>query len=82
VEVNGPSTLLTRFAEELRRVAPSFFFSTRGLGGVTKGWRLDVFRIGVVFDRVAGFLAFVVYFVFLHVALIDVLGGHAEGLGQ
>ena len=41
-----------------------------------------MFRIGVVFDRVAGFLAFVVHFVFLHVALIDVLGGHAESLGQ
>ena len=41
-----------------------------------------MFRIGVVFDRVAGFLAFVVHLVFLHVALIDVLGGHAESLGQ
>ena len=80
MEVKGPSTLLTRFAEELRRVAPSFFFSPHGFGGVTKGWKLDVFGVGVVFDRVAGFLAFVVHLVFLHVALIDVLGGHAESL--
>ena len=36
----------------------------------------------MVFDCVAGFLAFVIHLVFLHVALIDVLRGHAESLGQ
>ena len=41
-----------------------------------------MFGIRVVFDTVAGLLAFVIHLVFLHVSLIDVLGGHAEGLGE
>ena len=36
----------------------------------------------VIFDCVTGILALVIDLVFLHVALIDVLGGHAEGLGE
>ena len=38
--------------------------------------------IGVVFDGVAGLLALVVYLVLFDVAVVDVLGGHAEGLSQ
>ena len=36
----------------------------------------------VIFDCVTGILPLVIHLVFLHVALIDVLGGHAEGLGE
>ena len=36
----------------------------------------------MIFDCVTGILAFVIHLVFLHVALIDVLCGHAEGLGE
>ena len=43
---------------------------------------LDMSGIGVVFDCVTGILALVIHLVFLHVALIDVLGGHAESLGE
>jgi len=38
--------------------------------------------VGVIFDFVTGILALVIHLVFLHVALIDVLGGHAEGLSE
>ncbi len=38
--------------------------------------------VGVIFDCVTGILALVIHLVFLHVALIDVLGGHTEGLGE
>ena len=38
--------------------------------------------VGVVLDCVTGILALVIHLVFLHVALIDILGGHTEGLGE
>ena len=38
--------------------------------------------IGVVFDGVAGFLTFVVHFVLFDITIVDVLGGHPQGLDQ
>ena len=38
--------------------------------------------IGVVFDGVAGFLALVIHLVLFDIAVIDVLRGHPEGLGE
>ena len=51
-------------------------------GGATKGWKLDVFGVGVVFDRVAGILAFMIHFVLFDVAIVNILRGHAHGLGH
>ena len=43
----------------------------------SEGGFLNMPGVVVIFDSVTGILAFVVHFVFLHVALVDVLGGHA-----
>lgn len=40
----------------------------------------DVFGIGFVFSDVAGFLAFEIHFVLLHIGLEDIVSAHAQNL--